>query len=120
MRALLVEEDVAVSRLTEVEVVSALARLARERALTEMQRDAAVASLLKDLVDWDVVEVTGEVTARARGLLMAHPLRAGDAIQLASALTLQSQLGRPLDAFVSLDVRLTQAARRERLTVLEV
>ena len=117
MRELLAREGAAVSRLAEVETVSALARLVREDAIAGADRDAAIASFLEDLGGWEIVEVTREVTARAREVILAHPLKASDAVQLASALVLQSRIGNPLDAFVTLDARLLDAARRERLTV---
>jgi hypothetical protein len=59
------------------------------------------------------------VTARARGLLVAHVLRASDAIQLASVLLVQSRLAGALDGFVAFDRRLVDAARRENLTVID-
>ena len=61
--------------------------------------------------------MSANVTARARGLLLRHRLRAGDAIQLASALLLQTRLGEPLDAFVAFDDRLLEAATAEGLAV---
>lgn len=111
--------DVAVSRLAEVEVVSALARLTRDRAVSASIRDAAIAAFLKDLAAWEIVEVTREVTARAREALLVYRLRASDTVQLASALVLESRLGEPLETFVALDARLLEAARAERLRVAE-
>ena len=104
----------ATSRLSEVEVASALARLAREGAFSVTEHDRALAAVEVDLAAILVVELTPEIAARARMLLRRHPLRAGDAIQLASCLYLQEQLGEevPLLAF---DGRLTEAARREGL-----
>ena len=95
VRKLLRADAVAVSRLSEVEVVSAFARLARDHALTSAQRDRATAAFVRDLSAWVVVEVTTTVTTTARRLLLQHRLRAGDALQLASALTLQSAIGEP-------------------------
>jgi predicted nucleic acid-binding protein len=117
MRRLLGGEGVSVSRLSEVELVSAMARLTREGAMAESTRDAAVGSFLKDLAGWEVVELTVEVSARARGVLIEHRLKASDAVQLASALVLQSRIAEPMDAFVTLDARLLEAARRESLAV---
>jgi uncharacterized protein len=104
----------ATSRLSEVEVASALARLAREGAFSVTERDRALAAVEVDFAAILVVELTPEIAAQARTLLQRHPLRAGDAIQLASCLYLQEQLGEevPLVAF---DGRLTEAARREGL-----
>lgn len=112
VRRLLSSAVPATSRLSEVEVVSALGRRAREGAFSLAERDRALAALEVDFAAILVVELTAEVTARACALLQRHALRAGDAIQLASCLYLQEQLGEevPLVAF---DLRLTEAARRE-------
>ena len=53
----------------------------------------------------------------ARALLIRHPLRSGDAIQLASALRLQQITQLPLTAFVAYDARLIAAATSEGLSV---
>jgi uncharacterized protein len=112
VRRLIATNTPATSRLSEVEVVSALARRARERAFSVAERDRADAAFERDLAAILVVELTPEITARARALLQRHELRAGDAMQLASCLYLQEQFGEevPLVAF---DNRLTRAARRE-------
>jgi hypothetical protein len=117
VRRLLSDGDVAISRLSEVEVTSAFARLARERAISLAQRDRALAAFLGDLPAWTIVEMTPAVTQSARRLLFRHVLRAGDALQLGAALVLQDGLGQPLRQFVAHDVRLVAAARAEQLAV---
>ena len=67
---------------------------------------------------WHVVEITPAVAATARRLLLQHSLRSGDALQLASALVLQTGLGTPLVAFVAYDHRLLEAARAEQLVTV--
>ena len=116
VRRLLAREDVAVSRLSDVEVVSAFARLTREQAMSAAQRDRAVSAFTTDLAAWTVVEMTTEITRAARRLLLRHTLRAGDAIQLGSALVLQESVGS-LDSFVAYDARLLEAAQTEGLRV---
>lgn len=116
VRRKLADGDVVVARLSDVEVVSAFARLTRERAMSASQRDRAVSAFTTDLAAWTVVEMTSEVTRAARRLLLRHPLRAGDAIQLGSALVLQESVGT-LDSFVAYDARLLDAARTEGLRV---
>jgi len=69
----------AASRLSEVEVASALVRRAREGAFTVGERDRALASLADDLATLIIVEFTPDITADARALLLRHRLRAGDA-----------------------------------------
>ena len=117
VRRLLRADGGAASRLSEVEVTSALVRRAREGAFTVEERDRALASFADDLSTLIVVECTPEIAAGARGLLLRHRLRAGDAVQLASCLYLQREMGQPLP-FVAFDDRLVEAARQEGLTVL--
>lgn len=95
------------SRLSEVEVVSALARQAREGWLSAAERDLALAAWRSEMQRMDLIELTATITARARVLLWRHTLRAGDAIQLASAMHLSQA--------AAYDARLCAAARAEGL-----
>ena len=99
--------DRAASRLSEVEVASALVRQARERAFTVEERDRALASLADDFATLIIVEFTPEITADARALLLRHRLRAADAVQLASCLYLQREMSQSLPSW-----RLTIGSRR--------
>ena len=119
VRRLLKADPAATSRLSEVEVASALVRRAREGAFTVTERDRALASLADDFATLIIVELTPEITADARALLLRHRLRAGDAVQLASCLYLQRELRQSLP-FVACDDRLAEAARDEALTVVSV
>jgi predicted nucleic acid-binding protein len=116
VRRLLKSDRGATSRLSEIEVASALTRRAREGAFTVAERDRALESLEKDFGALIIVEFTPEITVGARALLLRHPLRAGDAVQLASCLYLQREIGQSLP-FVAFDDRLTEAARQQGLTV---
>ena len=115
VRRLLEADPAAASRLSEVEVASALIRRAREGAFTAEERDRALASLENDFATLIIVEFTTAITADARALLLRHRLRAGDAVQLASCLYLQREIGQALP-FVAFDDQLAQAARHEGLT----
>jgi hypothetical protein len=117
VRRLLKADPAAASRLSEVEVASALVRRAREGAFTVDERDRALASLADDFASLIIVEFTPEITANARALLLRHRLRAGDAVQLASCLYLEREMSQPLP-FVAFDDRLADAARHEGLTVV--
>ncbi len=118
MRRLL-EEDagMVVWWATRVECVSAVSRRAREGSLdTEGEVSARV--LLDDLSEhWTEARPTVRLRALAEQSLTTHPLRAADALQLASALIwCQSQTrGR---SFVCLDERLRTAASRSGFDVL--
>jgi len=112
----LAEATPATSRLSQIEIASAVARRCRDGDLSQPDRDHILADLRQDLDAFYIVEVVEEVVSRAESLLLRHPLRAGDALQLASGLTLQERMARPvlLHAF---DHRLTEAAKLEGLAV---
>jgi predicted nucleic acid-binding protein len=116
VRRLLSSDVPATSRLSAVEIVSALMRRVREGALSKEDCDRVFASLDADLTAMLVVELTTAVVTRAQLLLQRHPLRAGDAIQLASCLYLQEELEDEA-SFVAFDERLITAARAEQLKV---
>ena len=107
----------ATARLSAVEVASALARRCREGAFPPAERDRALAALELDLNALRTVELSTPVVLEARALLVRHPLRTGDAIQLASALLLRRELGEPV-TFAAYDDRLKAAAKAEGLVVV--
>lgn len=106
----------ATSRWTHVEILSAVSRRYREGFLTPEQRNQIAAAVTDDLASFLVVELTPDVIAVADGLLARHALRAGDSIQLASALVLW-QRTRQAVAFYGFDMRLGAAAVQEGLVV---
>ncbi len=106
----------ATARLSAVEVASALARRCREGAFPPAERDRALAALELDFAALHWVELSTPVVLEARALLV-RPLRAGDAIQLASALLLRRELGEPV-TFAAYDDRLKAAAKAEGLVVV--
>jgi len=117
VRRLLALAVPATSRLSAVEIVSALMRRSREGTVSEKNRQRALAVLDGDLAAMLVVELTPELVTRAQGLLRTYPLRAGDAIQLASCLQLQEELADEPVVFVAFDVRLIAAADAEGVKV---
>lgn len=114
VRRLLSSGTAATSRYSAIEIASALARRTRDGALSESERDRALAALEEDMTAFLVVELTGDIVVRAQALLRRHSLRAGDAVQLASCLHLRDQLGDAVD-LVAFDDRLLAAARREKV-----
>jgi predicted nucleic acid-binding protein len=116
VRTLLVTGIPATARLSEVEVVSALARRCREGAFPAEERDRAIAQVREDFRTLSLVELTAAVVERARTLLVRRPLRTADAIQLGSCLELQERLGEPV-SFAAFDERLIAAARAEGLSL---
>lgn len=103
--------------MTEAEVSSALYRRIRTGDLDAAAGARAVARLRADLDSLDVVELASSVVGRVHELLMRHPLRAGDALQLASALTLRPK-GQRQAEFVCWDGALRAAAESEGFVVL--
>jgi predicted nucleic acid-binding protein len=80
------DEEMVVWWGTETECLSALARREREGGLDRTGVSLAEENLAKILSRSYEVQPTTEVRRIARRLLMTHPLRAADALQLASAL----------------------------------
>lgn len=102
---------------TTVECDSAISQLAREGHLSSDDVREIQESVDRLLESWTVVEPTAAVKSVARRLLKVYPLRAGDALQLAAAVTAAE--GRPeAVSFVSLDERLREAAGREGFRLL--
>ncbi len=97
---------------TELECVSALARLEREDALAQASMTAALERLESLAAAWNEVQPVAAVRGAARRLLRVHPLRAADALQLAAAVVAAEGVPASLD-LVTLDERLAVAARRE-------
>lgn len=100
---------------TPVECVSAIARHERDGALTT--KDAAVAIGLLRTLTWMEIPATTLVREQTTRLLRLHPLRAGDALQLAAAIVASDFQPSTLE-LVTLDSRLATAAEREGFTVL--
>ncbi len=111
--------SIIVSRLTQAEIMSAVSRQKREGAVNP--RTARAIRLLLDRHmrrEYTVVELTPQIIHRAEDLLETHPLRAYDAVQLASALESNARLtGMGLSSltFVAADQRLLSIAGNEAL-----
>jgi uncharacterized protein len=79
-----------ISRITWVEVLSALARRQREGSLSATDVDLIIQQFSYDLNNqYQVVELDRTVTENAGQLVNQYPLRAYDAVQLASVLRIQ-------------------------------
>ncbi len=111
------DPDLIVWWATEVECVSALARLEREGALDRASMNQALGRLAELARAWHEIQPAGHVRQTAIRLLRVHRLRAADALQLAAALVAAE--GDPASLEVlTLDERLAEAAEREGLRVL--
>ena len=111
-----------ISRLTVVEVAAAVEKRRRMKEISERHRVRILARFGMDYRQrYSVVRVNDSIVELAVDLTGRHPLRAYDAIQLATALSLD-QLVRenrlPPITFVSADAVLCQAAKAEGLTAM--
>ena len=104
------------ARITDVELTAALARRRRQANLSPVQAAAALRQFRTDFVqDFRIAEITIPLLQRASDLTDMHVLRAYDAVQLALALEVQSQI--PSLVLVSADQGLNAAAAAEGLPV---
>ena len=112
----LAADTVAVSALAWPEAMATFGRRLREGLDDAPRHRARVRQLEQDWPTYLRVALSEPVLKRVADLCAWHPLRAGDAIQLASALLLKDA-GVPV-SFASGDLRLNQAAAAEGLEVL--
>ena len=115
-RMFLGTEPLATSALSYAEYFSALNRKRRENALSRVAYRELARAFEADWTRLQVVQLTETVLRSARRLLERHELRAGDAVQLASALAMA---GSVAVRFASADRRLAAAAAQQGLPVLE-
>jgi uncharacterized protein len=108
-------DRVATALITYVEMCAALARLEKERRISPSAFNKLTDQLDANWAGYWTVELTRSLVRRAAMLTRRHSLRGYDAVQLASALELRGDQGR-VD-FLSFDLRLNTAARREKLSV---
>ncbi len=104
-------DALALSTIVIPEVISTLRRLVRESRLDDVTYTRLKAAVVGDVADAEVCDLTATVLGRTVACLERNPLRAMDAIHVASALVYGA------DLFVSADRRQVAAARGEGLTV---
>lgn len=101
-----------------LECISALARREREGRLDAHGMATALAQLRLLSAVWHEIDPSEILRETAARFLRVHPLRAADALQLAAAFVAAEQVPSSLDV-VSLDERLSAAARKEGFVVVE-
>lgn len=108
-----------ISQLLVVELHSALNRRLREGTISQDDYTRTKHAFQGDCQnEYNLIPISGPVVDLACDLLERHPLRASDAIHLATALTsnrLLSDSGLPALAFLCADDRLLNAATAEGL-----
>lgn len=113
--------SIIIVHLAAVEMTSALMRRFREGVLTQAEVAQLRNAFRSDCLDeYEIVVAVGNIIDQANWLLEAYPLRAYDAVHLATAVVanqrlVDNDLG-PL-VFLSSDDRLNDAASAEGLTV---
>jgi len=115
------ENRIVLARVTWVETLSAFTRLHRESKV-DLNMLMQTIELFK--LDWDsqfqIVEVEKHDCAKAGELLIKHPLRAYDSIQLACAHKIYSafaHIASQTFTFVSADDRLINTAQTEGMQI---
>jgi predicted nucleic acid-binding protein len=113
------EGIVFISRVTEVEVSSTFARRVREGTISSREREEVESAFCDDCQNlYHVIDLNEEVIELAKNLVIHYPLRAYDAIQLASAIGAHTSFVKrglsPL-TFVSADNRPLDVAHQENL-----
>jgi len=108
---------VVTSTLSYAEMWSVAARRRRERILSAREAGRILDVFESDWNHFGKINVDHTLLKEAGRLLMKYPLRALDAIQLASALSFRHDMDEPV-VFASADERLQWAARREKLKIL--
>ena len=108
-----------ISRLSITEVLSAFNRRRRELSLSQNDYQR-IAREFEDFcrIEYQIIEITEEITGKSKELLEKYPLRASDSIQLASALLTNDSLKQanfPELIFLASDQKLLDAANSENL-----
>jgi uncharacterized protein len=116
-RLMKADEDIVVWWTTRIECLSALSRRQREGVLRASDEAKAKVVLSALVATWSEVQPVEAVRLRAERLLSVHPLRAADALQLASALIWAHETPGGL-GFVCLDQNLREGALKEGFSVL--
>lgn len=114
--ALLRKNRCLVSAVLPVEVRSALRRRVAEKTLDRKRVPGVLKRLAADRAYWTIIEVSREVLAMAESLSGDHPLRALDAIHIASAKLFADRTALQTFTFASADLRQTQVAEALGIT----
>lgn len=111
------DAQITVGVLTRVELLSSLTHRLRESAVDRASLERARSEIFASSARWAQVADVSALRESAEAIVEKHPLRAGDALQLAAAIVASDGDAASLD-FVTFDNRLGEAARREGFRVL--
>ena len=104
---------------SQVECVSALARIERDGALTADAIALALERLDALEMSWHEIDPSDSIREAAIRFLRVHPLRSADALQLAAAFLGAERRPASLQ-IVTLDDRLSSAARKEGFAIISL
>ena len=119
VRTLMQKDLVATAKIAYAEIYAAFARKNREGFLSNRQLGRLSNQFESDWSSYIRLDLTDEILHLARDLTGRYPLRAFDAIHLASAVTLRDALDE-LIPFAAADQRLIQAAQAENFRIVEL
>jgi hypothetical protein len=105
--------------MTRIEVISGIARRKREWPDLLAHWNRAIREVHEVASRWIEISDAAATRLHAERIVMEHPLRAADALQLGAALVAADGDPQSLE-LVTLDNRLAEAARREGFPVLTV
>ena len=105
--------------MTRVEVLAAIARKKRERPELVDLWNRAIHEVHEVASRWIEIWDVDATRRHAERIVLDHPLRTADALQLAAAIVAADGVPQSLE-LVTLDGRLAEAARREGFPVLGV
>ena len=117
---LLRRHECVTSAILPLEIRSALRRRVSEGTLDSGRVPEILKRVAGDRAYWTLVEVASEVLAAAEILAAAHPLRALDAVHIASAQVFASRLTDTALVFVSADGQQTVAAMASGIAVKHI
>ena len=106
--------EIGLSGIALPEIISAFCRLQREKLITPLQYRHLKATLLSDITDAAICDLTPEVMRHTFMAVEQNILRGRDAIHIGSALAMK------VDVFVSADGRQGTAAEQAGLRVARV
>ncbi len=107
---LLRRHSVVTSAIVPLELRSAVRRRVSDGTLDEERVPEILKRVAAERGFWALIEVSRDVLAAAETLVATHPLRALDAIHVASAQFFAARIAVPELVFVSADARQTAAA----------
>lgn len=103
-----------VSYLNELESLSTIRRLLEEKRMTQEDYNSFREEIDKDYLDFFKVEYSQVIQEKTKDIIDRYQLKTLDAIHLAACLSIKKNI----DAFVCCDKKLANAAKKEKLKVL--